>query len=216
MINIYRKYIEKNKKYIIIALLFIFLSIGIIIVKQFDTEEKESLELISIEEETEQDNKSIEEEEDYKIVVHITGEVEKEGIIEIKEGGRISDAIDAAGGLTKEADLERVNLAYELEDGQKIYIPNKNDKDIEEYVTEGVDDIVLPDELSNMGDGLININKADLEELQELDGIGEALAENIIAYRENNGKFKNIEDIKNVSGIGDSKYEKIKDSIKIR
>ena len=216
MINIYRKYIEKNKKYIIIALLFIFLIIGIIIVKQFDTEEKESLELISIEEETEQDNKSIEEEEDYKIVVHITGEVEKEGIIAIKEGGRISDAIDAAGGLTKEADLERVNLAYELEDGQKIYIPNKNDKDIEEYVTEGVDDIVLPDELSNMGDGLININKADLEELQELDGIGEALAENIIAYRENNGKFKNIEDIKNVSGIGDSKYEKIKDSIKIR
>ena len=216
MINIYIKYIEKNKKYIIIALLFIFLIIGIIIVKQFDTEEKESLELISIEEETEQDNKSIEEEEDYKIVVHITGEVEKEGIIEIKEGGRISDAIDAAGGLTKEADLERVNLAYELEDGQKIYIPNKNDKDIEEYVTEGVDDIVLPDELSNMGDGLININKADLEELQELDGIGEALAENIIAYRENNGKFKNIEDIKNVSGIGDSKYEKIKDSIKIR
>lgn len=216
MINIYRKYIEKNKKYIIIALLFIFLIIGIIIVKQFDTEEKESLELISIEEETEQDNKSIEEEEDYKIVVHITGEVEKEGIIEIKEGGRISDAIDAAGGLTKEADLERVNLAYELEDGQKIYIPNKNDKDIEEYVTEGVEDIVLPDEISNMGDGLININKADLEELQELDGIGEALAENIIAYRENNGKFKNIEDIKNVSGIGDSKYEKIKDSIKIR
>lgn len=216
MINIYRKYIEKNKKYIIIALLFIFLIIGIIIVKQFDTEEKESLELISIEEETEQDNKSIEEEEDYKIVVHITGEVEKEGIIEIKEGGRISDAIDAAGGLTKEADLERVNLAYELEDGQKIYIPNKNDKDIDEYVTEGVDDIVLPDELTNMGDGLININKADLEELQELDGIGEALAENIIAYRENNGKFKNIEDIKNVSGIGDSKYEKIKDSIKIR
>ena len=216
MINIYRKYIEKNKKYIIIALLFIFLIIGIIIVKQFDTEEKESLELISIEEETEQDNKSIEEEEDYKIVVHITGEVEKEGIIEIKEGGRISDAIDAAGGLTKEADLERVNLAYELEDGQKIYIPNKNDKDIEEYVTEGVEDIVLPDEISNMGDGLININKADLEELQELDGIGEALAENIIAYRENNGKFKDIEDIKNVSGIGDSKYEKIKDSIKIR
>ena len=216
MINIYRKYIEKNKKYIIIALLFIFLIIGIIIVKQFDTEEKESLELISIEEETEQDNKSIEEEEDYKIVVHITGEVEKEGIIEIKEGGRISDAIDAAGGLTKEADLERVNLAYELEDGQKIYIPNKNDKDIEEYVTEGVDDIVLPDELSNMGDGLININKADLEELQELDGIGEALAENIIAYRENNGKFKNIEDIKNVSEIGDRKNKKIKDSIKIR
>ena len=215
MINIYRKYIEKNKKYVIIGLIFCILIIAIIIVKQFDTEEKETLDLISIEENTE-NTETVEEEEDYKIVIHITGEVNNEGIIEIKEGGRISDAIEEAGGLTKEADLERVNLAYELEDGQKIYIPNKKDKDIEEYVTEGVDDIVLPDELSKAGDGLVNINKASSEELQELDGIGEALAENIIAYRENNGKFKNIEDIKNVSGIGDSKYEKIKDNIKIR
>ena len=215
MINIYKKYIEKNKKYVIIGLIFCVLIIAIIIVKQFDTEEKETLDLISIEENTE-NTETVEEEEDYKIVIHITGEVNNEGIIEIKEGGRISDAIEEAGGLTKEADLERVNLAYELEDGQKIYIPNKKDKDIEEYVTEGVDDIVLPDELSKAGDGLVNINKASSEELQELDGIGEALAENIIAYRENNGKFKNIEDIKNVSGIGDSKYEKIKDNIKIR
>ena len=215
MINIYKKYIEKNKKYVIIGLIFCILIIAIIIVKQFDTEEKETLDLISIEENTE-NTETVEEEEDYKIVIHITGEVNNEGIIEIKEGGRISDAIEEAGGLTKEADLERVNLAYELEDGQKIYIPNKKDKDIEEYVTEGVDDIVLPDELSKAGDGLVNINKASSEELQELDGIGEALAENIIAYRENNGKFKNIENIKNVSGIGDSKYEKIKDNIKIR
>lgn len=215
MINIYKKYIEKNKKYVIIGLIFCILIIAIIIVKKFDTEEKETLDLISIEENTE-NTETVEEEEDYKIVIHITGEVNNEGIIEIKEGGRISDAIEEAGGLTKEADLERVNLAYELEDGQKIYIPNKKDKDIEEYVTEGVDDIVLPDELSKAGDGLVNINKASSEELQELDGIGEALAENIIAYRENNGKFKNIEDIKNVSGIGDSKYEKIKDNIKIR
>ena len=215
MINIYKKYIEKNKKYVIIGLIFCILIIAIIIVKQFDTEEKETLDLISIEENTE-NTETVEEEEDYKIVIHITGEVNNEGIIEIKEGGRISDAIEEAGGLTKEADLERVNLAYELEDGQKIYIPNKKDKDIEEYVTEGVDDIVLPDELSKAGDGLVNINKASSEELQELDGIGEALAENIIAYRENNGKFKNIDDIKNVSGIGDSKYEKIKDNIKIR
>lgn len=215
MINIYKKYIEKNKKYVIIGLIFCILIIAIIIVKQFDTEEKETLDLISIEENTE-NTETVEEEEDYKIVIHITGEVNNEGIIEIKEGGRISDAIEEAGGLTKEADLERVNLAYELEDGQKIYIPNKKDKKIEEYVTEGVDDIVLPDELSKAGDGLVNINKASSEELQELDGIGEALAENIIAYRENNGKFKNIEDIKNVSGIGDSKYEKIKDNIKIR
>lgn len=215
MINIYKKYIEKNKKYVIIGLIFCILIIAIIIVKQFDTEEKETLDLISIEENTE-NTETVEEEEDYKIVIHITGEVNNEGIIEIKEGGRISDAIEEAGGLTKEADLERVNLAYELEDGQKIYIPNKKDKDIEEYVTEGVDDIVFPDELSKAGDGLVNINKASSEELQELDGIGEALAENIIAYRENNGKFKNIEDIKNVSGIGDSKYEKIKDNIKIR
>ena len=118
MINIYKKYIEKNKKYVIIGLIFCILIIAIIIVKQFDTEEKETLDLISIEENTE-NTETVEEEEDYKIVIHITGEVNNEGIIEIKEGGRISDAIEEAGGLTKEADLERVNLAYELEDGQK-------------------------------------------------------------------------------------------------
>ena len=109
-------------------------------------------------------------------------------------------------------------MAYELEDGQKIYIPNKNDKDTEaeNYIMDGVEDIVLPEETIGKSDGMVNINKADLKELQELDGIGETIAENIIAYRETNGRFEKIEDIKNVSGIGDSKYEKIKDYIKLR
>lgn len=211
MINMYKKYIEKNKKYIIVAFIFIGLIISIILVKQFDTEEKETISFSNIEE-----NIIEEPSEEYKIIVHITGEVKNEGVIKINEGGRISDAIEEAGGLTNNADIERVNLAYELEDGQKIYIPNKNDKEKENYITDGVEDIVLPEEDLGKGDGLININKADAEELQELNGIGETLAESIIAYRENNGKFKSIEDIKNVSGIGESKYEKIKDYIKIR
>ena len=158
------------------------------------------------------------EEQEEKIVIHVTGEVKKEGIIKIDEGGRISDAIDEAGGLTEEADIGRVNLAYELEDGQKIYIPNKKDKNSSDYITDGVDEIVLKDdELNgNSNTSYININKATTEELQSLNGIGESLAKSIIEYRETNGKFKNKEDLKNVAGIGDSKYEKIKDNIKIK
>ena len=151
-----------------------------------------------------------------KIVIHITGEIKKEGIIEINEGGRISDAIEEAGGLTNEADLNKINLAYELEDGQKIYIPNKKDKDVNEYITDGAYESVLQGDKIESNTSYININKATAEELQTLNGIGESLAKSIIEYRETNGKFKNKEDLKNVAGIGDSKYDKIKDDIKVK
>lgn len=193
---------------------FIILIISLIIVKSFDSKEKEELPVLGL---TENKEELVENEDEYKIVIHITGEVNNEGVIKINEGDRISDAIEEAGGLTEEADIDRINLAYQLEDGQKIYIPNKNDKEIEEYIEDGVDEIVLQEYSENTSkSNIININKADVEELQSLNGIGESLAENIIAYRDENGKFKKVEDIKNVTGIGESKYEKIKDSIKVK
>ncbi len=215
MINKIKKYIDKNKKQLVILIIFVFLIIMISIIKKFDSKEKETFNTIGIK------SSNMEmggEEQEEKIVIHVTGEVKKEGIIKIDEGGRISDAIDEAGGLTEEADIGRVNLAYELEDGQKIYIPNKKDKNSSDYITDGVDEIVLKDnELNgNSNTSYININKATTEELQTLNGIGESLAKSIIEYRETNGKFKNKEDLKNVAGIGDSKYEKIKDNIKIK
>lgn len=219
MLNKVKKYIENNKKIVLTFSIFLILISLIIFVKKFDSEEKEDLNIINLKKNDNiaDENLSNQSYDEYTIVIHITGEVKNEGIIKIPEGGRISDAIDKAGGLTDDADISRINLAYELEDGQKIYIPNKKDKSVENYISDGVDSIVLPEETeSSSKTSLININKATSEELQTLNGIGETLAESIISYRTENGKFKNIEDIKNVAGIGDSKYEKIKDSIKVR
>ena len=209
------KIIEKYKKRIIPIGIFIFLFLAIIMVKSLDSKEKETINIIGTNPNIEESSKD--EMEENKIIVHITGEVKKEGIIKINSGDRISDAIEAAGGLTEKADIKRINLAYELEDGQKIYIPNKKDKNVDNYIEEGVDSIVLEEtESSSSKSGLININKATVEELQTLNGVGESTAMSIVAYREENGKFKNIEELKNVSGIGENKYSKIKNNIKVK
>ena len=134
-------------------------------------------------------------------------------MIELKEGDRIDDAIKKAGGITDKADLSKVNLAYELLDGQKVYIPSINDNK-EEYLFIDAGENVLEDE--NVQNGKININTADSSLLQTINGVGESLAGKIIDYREKNGKFKNIEDLKNVSGVGDKKFEDLKDKIIVK
>lgn len=157
-------------------------------------------------------------EEKEKIAVHITGEVKKEGIIYLNQGARIVDAIKEAGGETKQADLSQVNLAYELQDGQKIYIPNKKEK-ISQYITEnsGTNVIIEDSNTSTQkgGSAKVNINTANQSELDRLPGIGPSLAERIIEYREENGNFKNIEDLQNVKGIGDAKFADIKDKVTV-
>ena len=142
--------------------------------------------------------------EDDSIKVHITGEINNPGLIELTSGDRILDAIEKAGGVTDMADTSKVNLAYILSDGEKIYIPSINDEDDVEFI-EG-----------STTNSKVNINTATLEQLQTLNGVGESIAQSIIAYREENGKFSSIEEIKNVSGIGDSKFEKIKDYITVK
>lgn len=148
-----------------------------------------------------------------KIKVHITGEVLKQGLIELDEGSRIADAINEAGNITEFADLSKVNLAYELSDGQKVYIPSIKDE-TEEYISESAGESVLEDE--DVKDGKININTADIDLLQTINGVGESLASKIIDYRKQNGKFKSVEDLKNVSGIGDKKFEDIKDKVIVK
>lgn len=148
-----------------------------------------------------------------KIKVHITGEVLNQGLIELEEGSRIDDAIKVAGNITEFADLSKVNLAYELSDGQKVYIPSIKDE-TEEYISESAGESVLEDE--DVKDGKININTADIDLLQTINGVGESLASKIIDYRKQNGKFKSVEDLKNVSGIGDKKFEDIKDKVIVK
>ena len=126
---------------------------------------------------------------------------------------KISNIIEEAGGTTEEADLSNVNLAYSLSDGQKVKIPNINEKDEEIIVVEEKAGDYIIIEGNKSKEEKININKAAQTEIETLPGIGPSTALKIINYRNEHGKFKNIEDIKNVSGIGDSKFENIKEYI---
>ncbi len=150
-------------------------------------------------------------EETGKIKVYVTGEVNSPGVIELEEGARIEDAIQKAGGINPEANLKEINLASEIEDGEKIYVPN---------LVEQVEETTLSSEseanTSSKSEGKVNINKASVSELTSIPGVGASTAQKIITYREENGKFKTIEDIKNVSGIGDSKYNSMKDFISVK
>ena len=156
-------------------------------------------------------------EEVVEIAVHITGEVKKQGLIYLKEGSRVADAIEKAGGETENADLSQIDLAYVLQDGQKIYVPNKNEK-ISQYITgnSGNND-TEENNTSNSSkeDSKVNINTANQSELDSLPGIGPSIAQKIIDYREENGNFKTIEELQNVKGIGDAKYEEIKDRVTV-
>ncbi len=143
------------------------------------------------------------------IMVDIGGEVNHPMVAELKDGSRVEDAIEAAGGVTEDADLTEINRAAFVEDGEKIFIPSK--MAAEEIYDSNSDGGTY----SSYGDGKININTADSEELQKLNGIGPATAEKIIDYRETHGRFKAIDDIKDVSGIGDKTFEKFKDDIMI-
>lgn len=160
-------------------------------------------------------------EKDNLIIVHITGAVKKNGIVKLIQGARIYDAIEMAEGSLENADLSKINLAYALEDGQKIYIPFIGEaienSEEQEYITSnfGNNSSIIQD--NNKGEsGKVNINTANQTELETLPGIGTATAEKIIDYRNKNGKFSTIEDIQNVKGIGQAKYENIKENICVK
>lgn len=199
---------EKKIKLAITIAIGIIVIIGIIKIVDIYYE-KNNTEKISMSNFIE--NETEDEKGNTKIKVYITGEVKNQGVIELEEGDRIADAIEKAGGQTEQASLKNVNLAYQLEDGQKIYIPNVNDNETE-IIDDGASGVV--DDTTNQT--VVNINKADETELQSLNGIGESLATSIVQYRKENGKFETIEDLKNVPGIGDSKFENIKEYIKVK
>lgn len=140
--------------------------------------------------------------------VHISGEINKPGVYEINDNYRLEDLVNDAGGLTENADLNKINLALKLEDQMRIIIPNINDKDNNEINT--TTQLISP---INVNDNKkVDINTADKSELMTLPNIGEKRADAIIEYRQKN-KFNKIEDIKNVSGIGDKFFEAMKDMI---
>ncbi len=141
------------------------------------------------------------------ITVYVCGAVVQEGVYELPAGSRISDALLMAGGYDENALHGYVNLAERLEDGERIYFPDY--QELEEL------GIVPISSTESSESGLVNINTADAEMLKTLPGIGDAKAADIIAYREEHGAFSSIEDIKNVSGIGESIYNRISSGITV-
>lgn len=171
---------------------------------------------------------SVEEEEQY-IIVHLCGAVVNPGVYELKQGARVVDGVISAGGFAEEASEEGLNLASPLTDGSRIYIPTATE--VEEARTEGSlssgetfdGATTLYDRSgtqsasgSSPKSNLVNINTATEDELTTLTGIGPTRAKAIIEYRETSGAFKTIEDIKNVSGIGEASFRKLKASITVK
>lgn len=166
------------------------------------------------------ENGGTDNEEENKILIHITGSVKAEGVVILNSGDRIIDAIEAAGGEKEDADLSKLNLAYILQDGEKLYVPSINDTEEEVYVTAENGENVITEGAGNTDKvdekkETVNINTATKEELMTLPGVGESTAIKIIDYRKSNGKFQKIEDIKSVPGIGDSKFQNMKEKLSV-
>lgn len=208
------KYIKDNKKILIILLIITLLIGGLIYFFRLDNKDKEDITYIEtttkLVEETKANN-----------YVDVKGSVKKPGVYEFKENDRVIDAIKLAGGLTKNADTSNINLSKKLKSEMVIVIntkselKNNNNLTCDAVCTREVIEVNNCIETENKTNNKININTADINKLTELDGIGESKAKTIIEYRTTNGLFKNIEDIKNISGIGESLYNKIKDKITV-
>ena len=156
------------------------------------------------------------------ITIDIKGNVKKPGVYKLEEGSIVQDAITAAGGLKKYSYTKNINLAMKLKDEMVIYIYKNSEIDKKEVKTDvtcttNIIEIIEPttSTISNEStSNIVNINKASLEELMTLTGVGESKAKAIIEYR-NKNSFNSIEDIMNVAGIGESAFAKIKDSITV-
>jgi len=145
------------------------------------------------------------------IVVDVSGEVKSPSVIELPLDSRINDAIVAAGGLTKDADISQINRAAPLADGEKIFIPKKMNQGNQEDGVAG-QNINENNQSQNSAtqNDKININQAESSKLQEIPGIGPVTANKIISFRMEHGLFRKLEDLKKVSGIGDKTFEKMK------
>ena len=142
------------------------------------------------------------------ITVDVKGAVKSPGIYDLSVGSRVNDAVQKAGGLTEEADSKSLNLAQKVSDEALVYVPTKGEEAASQQAGSGAPS-------STSKDKKVNLNKASLEELKQVKGLGGKRAQDIIDHRESNGKFKSVDELKKVSGIGAKTIEKLKDYVTV-
>ncbi len=196
------KYEKKRIVYVTAAVIFVFVC-GIIYIMR-DREEVKSYDIATVTEDCHEDD--MPEDDDVSVIVYVTGAVKCPGVYEIGGNMRISDAIAAAGGFRKNAARDYLNLAALVLDGDMITVPTRKE------VTEDT-----PGVSCNSSDSvpLVNINTAARDELMTLSGIGEAKADAIIAYRQENGNFKSKEELMQISGIKEGVYSRVSEYITV-
>ena len=186
---------------VIAGALLILVGVGALVSKKEEAvEESEAVVTTVLAEKTEESTTL-----ETVIFVDIKGEVKKPGVYQMKAGDRVKDALDAAGGLTVEADSQKVNLAQRVEDQMVIVVPKVGEE--AEAIPAGTTNKEAAKE------GKVNINTATVEELKTLKGVGEKKAEAIIEYRKKNGSFKTKEDLMKVRGIGKKLFESFEERI---
>lgn len=216
VLHIFQEIVKKYGKMVIapgiicVFILFYFL-------QQNRSEEAELISTIPQQQELSIESETIpnEQETSSKVIVDVKGAVKFPGVYELTSEDRIIDAIQMAGGYLEEADSKYINHAQKLQDEMIIYIPKKGESlEVEQPVAQSIS--IIGSTPSGKNDGKVNINTASESELTSLPGIGPTKAQAIIQYRQENGSFKTIDDIKNVSGIGEKTFEKLKDSITVK
>ncbi len=203
----------KNKnKYLLITIILVFTLLTVMVInlnansKEYIVGDTDSsiMQDESIAEDAEEEN--YEQEENSKVTVFVSGEVLNQRVVEIEKGKRLIDAVEICGGLTENADLNAVNLALVLEEEGHYIIPAIGDTNVLNATNLNQ---------MNSSSNLVNINSADIEILKTLPGVGDVLGQRILDKREELGKFTSIDQLNDVSGIGDKKFSDIKDKVTI-
>ncbi len=213
---------EKKPNYRNIAMIgaavILVVGLGFALMGYLNSAEASSFEVVREDQDAEQINGEADSETESapsQICVYVTGHVANPDIVYLDEGARVADAIEACGGMTEAASIESLNLARVVVDGEQIQVQSAEElKAANDAAASSASSAPAgADASSQAASGKVNINTAESSELQTLSGVGESKAKKIIDYRQTNGSFKSIEDLANVSGIGEKTVESLRDSI---
>lgn len=211
----------KKEKNLMICSIFIGLAILITGIAYQNSQKGVMVEDISAKEEIviaedtflpeQQEKQAEEKEQDSRNCCYVCGAVKNPGVYDFSEGARLEEVIALAGGFTKEAAVNYLNLAETVSDSQKIYVPTEKEAETQEYA-----DIKGMESVKENPEEKVNLNTADREKLITLPGIGESKADRILSYRKEHGKFQSIEELKDIDGIKDGVFNKVKDLIVVQ